>query len=71
VNYSKAVASGGQRKKVLVAFVIAIGLLSCALALRDIAGRSDEHVRGPKLIWRIFMAMNPGNSLFYWLFGRK
>jgi hypothetical protein len=61
----------GQRKKLLLGMVILIGVVSCALAWRDIARRNDDEVRGPKFVWRIFLAMNPGNSLFYWLFGRK
>jgi hypothetical protein len=28
-------------------------------------------VRGPKLLWRILIGINPGNSLAYWLLGRR
>jgi hypothetical protein len=75
VKYLKDKMAGSmeQRTTFLLGFVILIGvlLLSCALAWRDIASRSDEEVRGPKSVWRVFITMNPGNSLFYWFFGRK
>jgi hypothetical protein len=73
VNYPqpKFAGSTDQRRKLLLGFVALLGVLLCALAWRDIARRSDEEVRGPKILWRIFMTINPGNSLFYWLFGRK
>jgi hypothetical protein len=69
----KVVGLTEQRTAFLLGFVILIGVLvlSCVLAWRDIASRGDEEVRGPKSIWRVFITMNPGNSLFYWLFGRK
>lgn len=60
-----------QRMKALVGCVFVIGVVSCALAWRDIARRSDEEVRGPKSMWRTIVTINPGNSIFYWLFGRK
>jgi len=37
----------------------------------DLAGRSDDRVRGKKNVWRAFMLLNPGNSVFYWLCGRR
>jgi hypothetical protein len=72
VNHlNKKLAGSSERKKILLVLVIVIAVLSCALAWRDLAGRGDEEVRGPKIIWRLFITLNPGNSLFYWLFGRK
>jgi hypothetical protein len=67
----KAVGATGGPRRVFLGCFIAIGVLSSVLALRDIARRSDHQVRGPKIIWRVLMSMNPGNSIFYWLFGRK
>lgn len=60
-----------DRQKILLGFVAVIGILSCALAWRDLARRGNQEVRGSKIIWRIFISLNPGNSLLYWLFGRK
>jgi len=73
MNSSRTKLSGltVPQKKPLLAIVIVIAVISCALAWRDLARRRDEEIRGPKFLWRLVITMNPGNSLFYWLFGRK
>jgi hypothetical protein len=73
VNHPNTTPAGSavQHKKLFLGLVMMIGVVSCAFAWRDIARRGDEEVRGPKFIWRLFITINPGNSLFYWLFGRK
>jgi hypothetical protein len=72
VSESKKVSSSTDpRKRVLLACLVAIGVVSSALALRDMARRDDAEVRGPKVLWRVFITINPGNSVFYWVFGRK
>jgi hypothetical protein len=58
------------RKEVIVA-VVAVQAVSAAFAFRDLARRDDDEVRGPKLLWRVIIGVNPGNSLAYWLFGRR
>jgi hypothetical protein len=57
--------------KPVLAAVLAAQVVSCALAWRDLAARSDHQVRGPKNLWRLFITINPGNSIVYWLFGRR
>jgi hypothetical protein len=57
-------------KEVVVA-VVAVQAVSAAFAFRDLARRTDDEVRGPKLLWRIIIGVNPGNSLAYWLVGRR
>jgi len=57
-------------KEVVVA-VVAVQAVSAAFAFRDLARRQDDEVRGPKLLWRIIIGINPGNSLAYWIFGRR
>lgn len=57
-------------KKVVVA-VVAVEAVSAAFAYRDLARRTDDQVRGRKLLWRVLMALNPGNSVIYWIFGRR
>jgi hypothetical protein len=55
----------------------AVGALALAatvsgtLAWRDLSRRSDGQIRGSRRLWRVLIAMNPGNSLLYWLFGRR
>jgi hypothetical protein len=51
--------------------VVAVQVVSCALAWRDLARRSDDQVRGKKNLWRAFVSVNPGNSLVYWAVGRR
>jgi hypothetical protein len=57
-------------RKVVLA-VVAVEAALAALAYRDLAGRSQEQVRGPKTLWRVVIGINPGNSLLYWLVGRR
>ena len=57
-------------KQVVIA-VVAVEAVSAAFAFRDLARRADDEVRGPKLLWRIIIGMNPGNSIAYWIFGRR
>ncbi|HEX3424843.1 MAG TPA: hypothetical protein VHT30_01835 [Acidimicrobiales bacterium] len=59
-----------RRKKLVLGILLPIEVCSWAMAWRDLAHRSDEAVRGRKNMWRAFITINPGNSLFYWLFGR-
>jgi hypothetical protein len=57
-------------REVVIA-VVAVETVSAVLAYRDLARRTDDQVRGPKGLWRIVMALNPGNSIAYWVFGRR
>jgi hypothetical protein len=54
-----------------IGVLVAVEAAAAALAYRDLANRPDNLVRGKKLVWRIFIGLNPGNSLFYWLIGRR
>jgi hypothetical protein len=51
--------------------IIGAELVSAALAWRDLKRRSDASVRGPKKVWRVVILVNPGNSLAYWILGRR
>jgi hypothetical protein len=57
-------------KEVVIA-VVAIEAVSAGFAFRDLARRADDQVRGPKLWWRVLIGINPGNSLAYWIVGRR
>ena len=59
------------RKKQLIAVIVPIQVALAALAWRDLARQPGTQVRGPKNFWRVFVTMNPGNSLAYWAFGRR
>jgi hypothetical protein len=60
-----------KRGKALLGAVVFAQTVSSALAWRDLAQRSDDQVRGPKSLWRVLVTINPGNSIAYWLFGRR
>jgi hypothetical protein len=54
-----------------VAALALASTVSGSLAWRDLNRRSPDQVRGSKRLWRVLIALNPGNSLLYWLFGRR
>lgn len=51
--------------------MVAVDLVLAVLAWRDIAGRTEDSVRGTKRMWRVAIVANPGNALAYWVFGRR
>jgi hypothetical protein len=61
----------GKPKKLLLGWLVAIEVVSAALAWRDLSSRCDDQVRGNKKAWRALMLLNPGNSVLYWTFGRR
>jgi hypothetical protein len=56
--------------KPLLVGLVAVETVSAVLAWRDLGRRSEDQVRGKKDVWRVFISINPGNSLAYWAFGR-
>jgi hypothetical protein len=60
-----------RRQKLIIAVVVPLEVVSAIFAWRELSQRDDADVRGSKRFWRLFMAMNPGNSVLYWLFGRR
>ncbi len=57
-------------KPVLVTVVVG-QVASRALAWRDLAQRSSDQVRGRKSFWRVFVTLNPRNSVVHWVIGRR
>jgi hypothetical protein len=58
-------------RKRLLAVLVPIQVLLAILAWRDLGRRTDDQVRGQKRFWRVFVTINPGNAMAYWLFGRR
>ncbi len=54
-----------------VVALAAAATASGILALRDLHRRRPDQVRGSKRLWRVLIALNPGNSVLYWLVGRR
>lgn len=57
--------------KPAIAALVVAELLSAGLAWRDLSRRTDDQIRGPKTGWRVFITVNPGNSLVYWALARR
>jgi hypothetical protein len=60
-----------QRKWLLAAILVLVEVVLAVLAWRDLDQRTDDQVRGQKRLWRAFVAVHPGNSVAYWLLGRR
>jgi hypothetical protein len=59
------------RKRQLFAALVVVDLIMAALTFRDLRLRDASRIRGSKRFWRIVTVVNPGNSLAYWVIGRK
>ncbi len=59
------------RGRAILALVVAAETVSSVLAWRDLARRPADRVRGPKNVWRFVVTIHPGNSIAYWLLGRR
>ena len=60
-----------RRPPAAVAGLGAAATVSAALAWRDLNRRTPAQIRGSKRLWRILLTLNPGNSVLYWLLGRR
>jgi len=63
-----------MRKKPSTGGIVALVLVDLVLAwftFRDLRRRPDSQVRGSKRLWRLATLANPGNSLAYWVIGRR
>jgi hypothetical protein len=58
------------KRTALAALVLAEAGLA-ALTWRDLRRRPASQIRGSKRLWRVVSIINPGNSVAYWLIGRK
>jgi hypothetical protein len=57
--------------KLVLGGLVAIEVVAAGLAWKNLATRRDDQVRGSKKMWRALMLLNPGNSLAYWILGRR
>jgi hypothetical protein len=62
-----------QRKisPALIAAILALHTVVTAFTWRDIRNRPDDQIRGSKKLWRLVSAANTGNSIIYFVLGRK
>jgi hypothetical protein len=55
----------------LLGILVAAEVVLAIFTLRDIQRRPAEQIRGSKWLWRVVSVINPGNSVAYWLAGRR
>jgi len=55
----------------VVAVLVAVDLVVATFAWRDLKQRPEERIRGSKRFWHLAIIANPGNSIIYWLVGRR
>jgi hypothetical protein len=60
-----------RRPRAALGGLALLGTISGTLAWRDLNSRSPDQIRGSRRFWRVLIAMNPGNSVLYWLLGRR
>lgn len=60
-----------SRKTRLVAAAFATQSVIGPLTLRDLSKRSDDQIRGPRLLWRVWGGTNILGAVSYWVIGRK
>jgi hypothetical protein len=60
-----------ERKRLLAAILVPAEVLLAVLAWRDLDRRTGDQVRGNERLWRVAVVINPGNSILYWLLGRR
>lgn len=51
--------------------LVVVDLVMATVAWRDLNRRPEGEIRGTKRFWHVVILANPGNSIVYWLFGRK
>jgi hypothetical protein len=51
--------------------IVLVEIWLALLAWRDLGRRHHDQVRGNPKMWRALIAIQPGNSLIYWLLGRR
>jgi len=60
-----------RRRTLVLAIVVPLEVVSAVFAWRDLRQRGAAELRGSKRFWRLFIVANPGNSILYWLIGRR
>ena len=58
-------------KKALIACLAAVEIASAILAWSDLDRRHEDQIPWTKALWRAAFIAIPGNSIPYWLLGRR
>jgi hypothetical protein len=60
-----------DKKRIALVVIFLAEVVLATLTWRDIRNRPAEEIRGSKRLWRIISTINPGNSVAYWVVGRR
>lgn len=60
-----------KQKRRIAAVLTATQLVAGPLTLRDLARRSDDQIRGPRLLWKLWAGTNLAGVATYWAVGRR
>ena len=59
------------KRLTVLAVILMVELVFATFAWRDLRDRTEDQLRGSKRLWHLAILANPGNSIAYWLIGRK
>ncbi|MFI5625258.1 hypothetical protein ACIA03_17460 [Nocardioides sp. NPDC051685] len=60
-----------QKKAIITTGALAAQAAVAPVILRDLQKRSDDEIRGPRLLWRLWGSTNLLGAAVYWFYGRK
>ncbi|NYI77544.1 hypothetical protein [Nocardioides panzhihuensis] len=60
-----------KQKAILTTSALAAQVVVAPVILRDLQSRSDDELRGPRLLWRLWGSTNLLGAAAYWFVGRK
>lgn len=60
-----------KQKAILSTSALVAQAAVAPVILRDLQKRSDEELRGPRMLWRLWGSTNLLGAAVYWFYGRK
>ena len=60
-----------KQKAIMTTGALALQAAIAPVILRDLQHRSDDQIRGPRLLWRLWGTTNLLGAAVYWFIGRK
>ncbi|MEU6136251.1 hypothetical protein [Nocardioides sp. NPDC047086] len=60
-----------KQKTILTTSALVAQAAVAPVILRDLQKRSDDEIRGPRTLWRLWGTTNLLGAAVYWFYGRK
>lgn len=60
-----------KQKTILTTGALVAQAAVAPVILRDLQTRSDDEIRGPRTLWRLWGSTNLLGAAVYWFYGRK